>query len=106
MGAKTYGNRRKIHWSVETEYALDKIVIYKNQVPIYVENGETYREIPDKGRYKLRVEMGWGKQNLYRWNGRIQVTGGKIIALNPYSAEEAYWRLLRMNPTMLTVSMI
>ena len=84
MGAKTYGNRRKIHWSVETEYALDKIVIYKNQVPIYVENGETYREIPDKGRYKLRVEMGWGKQNLYRWNGRIQVTGGKIIALNPY----------------------
>ena len=45
---------------------------------------EKHTEIPDKGRYKLRVEMGWGKQNLYRWNGRIQVTGGKIIALNPY----------------------
>lgn len=84
MGGKTEGTSRKIHWNVETEYGLDKIVLYKNRKAIYIENGELFTENCSKGRYKIRVEMGWGKQNLYRWNGRLNVSGGAIVAMNPY----------------------
>ena len=84
MGGKTEGSKRVLHWNVKTEYGLDKIVVYKNGKPIYVENGELHKKNISRGRYKIRIEMGWGKQDLYRWSGKLGVTGGSIVSLHPY----------------------
>lgn len=99
MGGEMAGNVRRIRASVETEGVLDKIVVYKNGKPFHVINGELYQAVSRKGRYKLRVEMGWGDSRLYRWNGVLAVEGGQIRGYRTYfrgrsvlapSKEESY----------------
>lgn len=99
MGSEITGNKRKIHAHVETEGTLDKIILYKNLKPYHIINGEFYQKVNEEGCYKLRVEMGWGKSNLYHWNGNIRVEGGSIESYNTYfrgrsvlapSADESY----------------
>ena len=53
---------RKLHVNVQTQAPLDKIVIYKNEKPYHILNGENYWEANQSGHYKIRVEMGWGDQ--------------------------------------------
>ncbi len=84
MGSEITGNSRKIKAHIETEGTLDKIILYKNLKPVHVINGETFQEVNETGCYKLRVEMGWGKQELYRWNGTLKVEGGSIAGYNTY----------------------
>lgn len=80
----TSPGKRLISGHVETEYGLDKIVIYKNGTPLHVINGEQYAAKGVDSCFKLRLEFGWGSQELYRWNGRIQVEGGDILSAVPY----------------------
>lgn len=84
MGSEITAQKRKIQAHVETEGALDKIVLYKNGIPCYVVNGESYQAINNKGFYKLRIEMGWGDSALYHWDGKIEVAGGEIESYNTY----------------------
>lgn len=84
IGSEISGNDRAITYHVETEYALDKIVLYKNLKPVHVLNGELAVSPAYTGKYKLRVEMGWGNQELYTWTGAAEVTGGTICGYNPY----------------------
>lgn len=84
MGSEITGNSRTIKAHIETEGNLDKIILYKNLKPIHIINGETFQKINETGCYKLRIETGWGKQDLYRWNGSVSVEGGSIAGYNTY----------------------
>lgn len=84
IGSEITGNERRITYHVETEYALDKIVLYKNLKPFHILNGEFAFSPAYVGKYKIRVEMGWGNQELYSWNGAVEVIGGTICGYNPY----------------------
>lgn len=84
MGSEVISNKRKIQAHIETEGTLDKIIVYKNGSPLHVVNGEMYQETNRRGCYKLRVEMGWGNQNLYRWDGNLTVDDGEIESYNTY----------------------
>lgn len=92
---------RHITARIETEYPLDKLVLYKNLKPIYILNGENYEppreakatetepeaeytDTPAPKRYKIRLEMGWGKKPAYLWEGRLELEGGVITAIRPY----------------------
>lgn len=99
MGSEITANKRRIRAHVETEGTLDKIILYKNLKPYHIVNGECFQGADRDGRYKIRVEMGWGKSELYRWNGSVQAEGGEIVGYNPYfrginvlapSADESY----------------
>lgn len=84
MGSEITARDRRITAHVETEGTLDKIILYKNGKPYHVVNGELYQETNTVGCYKLRVEMGWGKSDLYHWNGSMTVEGGQIESYNTY----------------------
>lgn len=84
MGSQITANQRSISYHIETEDVLDKIVLYKNLKPIHILNGELYQNPTHSGKYKIRIEMGWGDRSLYSWNGTIKTEKGEIIAYNPY----------------------
>lgn len=70
---------REILLKVEASHFIDKIVLYKNLRPIKIINGETLTEVNPKGRYKVRIEMGWGNnKELYTWNGSVKVENGSL----------------------------
>lgn len=69
--------RRQLDLSLRTCAPLNKVVIYKNLRPIHILNGESLVAVNSKGRYKLRIEMGWGNTaDLYDWQGQIQIKNG------------------------------
>lgn len=99
MGAEITAGKRHITGRFETEYGLDKIVLYKNGKPIHVINGESYQKINESGHYKIRVEFGWGNSELYHWDGSIETEEGTIVGYRTYfrgrnvlapSADETY----------------
>ena len=76
------GKRHTVEYSVELSYFLDKIVIYRDMVPIRIINGETLMDVDSEGCYKIRLEFGWGgKKELLDWNFRAEVEGGRIRSL-------------------------
>ena len=52
----TSPGKRLISGHVETEYGLDKIVIYKNGTPLHVINGEQYAAKGVDSCFKLRLD--------------------------------------------------
>lgn len=82
---KSSGQHRHIHYSVEGCYAIDKIVIYKNLEPIKIVEGLFLKPKDCDRRFKLRIEMGWGKntEDLYRWDGTVAIQGGKLLEVEP-----------------------
>jgi len=84
MGSEITANKRKITAHVETEGTLDKIILYKNLKPYHIINGEMFQEVNKEGCYKIRIEMGWGKDVLYRWNGKVEAENGSIVGYNTY----------------------
>lgn len=75
------GNQpRVINLNVEACHFIDKIVLFKNLKPIKIINGEMLDEVNPMGRYKVRIEMGWGNNtDLYTWNGSAEVENGDIV---------------------------
>ncbi len=72
--------KREIMLRVKASHFIDKIVVYKNLKPIRIINGENLDQINSKGRYKVRIEMGWGNnKDLFTWNGSINVMKGSIV---------------------------
>ncbi len=65
--------------------AIEKAVIYKNLKAIktiYKEDIPVGKKGP--GRYKIRVETGWGrKTNAFQWVNSVKVSAGEIIAADP-----------------------
>ena len=76
---------RRVSWSVEACYPLNKIVLYKNLRPIQVMCGESLPgRSQETGRYKFRVELGWGSSDeLFRWDCAVSVKGGTLTGAEP-----------------------
>lgn len=69
----------EIKFDVELSDYLDKLIIFKNLKPIKIINGETIDEINNNGRYKIRLECGWGtNKDLFTWDYEIE-TDGEIL---------------------------
>jgi len=69
--------KRQVELSLRACAPLDKVVIYKNLRPLHILNGESLKETNSRGRYKLRIEMGWGNTaDLYDWQGRLELENG------------------------------
>lgn len=76
---------RKIRYSVRACYPIDKIIVYKNQQPIHIINGEDLKHNKGKGKYKVRIETGWGFNwdVPYKWLNHVRVSDGRIISVEP-----------------------
>lgn len=85
MGSEIKAGERNIKYNVITDYWLDKIIVYKNLKPLHILNGEMCQELCSEGKYKIRVEMGWGNSDdLFTWNGNIRIENGKIKKYTTY----------------------
>lgn len=85
MGSEIASKERNIKYSITTDYWLDKIILYKNLKPLHILNGEMCQEVCTEGKYKIRVEMGWGNsEDLFTWNGNIKVEDGNIEKYTTY----------------------
>ncbi len=76
---------REISLAITACDHLDKIIIYKNMAPWRVVNGEFIgKGEKEPSRYKIRVEMGWGREETgYLWEGMCSLNGGKIVSVEP-----------------------
>ena len=75
---------RSLDLQVEAGHFLDKVVVFKNLKAIHVINGELLPDIHAAGRYKVRLEMGWGNSNsLYTWNGHVKTCNGRLTDVEP-----------------------
>lgn len=73
-------SKREIMLWVNASHFIDKIVLYKNLRPMKIINGETLNKVNSKGRYKIRIEMGWGNnKDLFTWNGSANAKNGTIV---------------------------
>ncbi len=84
MGSILPADTRKIdlRYKVEADYAIDKVILYKNLRPVQITNGEFLGEDTEHaGTYKLRFEFGWGNNTdaLYKWDCTAEVKNAKIL---------------------------
>lgn len=79
------GKKRRIFYHVEADYTINKIVLYKNLKPIQVVCGEYLEQKQIAGRYKFRIEMGWGnnEEELFAWHGRVGIQEGRLVEAQP-----------------------
>lgn len=76
---------KKIQFSVEACYLIDKIVIYRNLEPVRIIDGLMLKPKAGDTRFKLRIEMGWGnnEEELYPWNFQVKLSGGRFLEAEP-----------------------
>ncbi len=76
---------RDIFFDVTACYNIDKIVVYKNLVPIDITEGLLLANSSNDTKFKLRIEMGWGNNSdeVFAWNGKVSVNGGTIVDAEP-----------------------
>jgi hypothetical protein len=77
-----FEKKRLISYKVETCDFIDKVVIYKNLIPVKIITGEELyaktREQKAK-KFKVRIEFGWGNdKNAYLWDIDLAVNNGAI----------------------------
>ncbi len=79
------GEKREISLKIAGCDRFDKIVLYKNMKPWRVVNGEFIEsENKNPSRYKIRLELGWGREeNGYLWDGSCSLNGGKMVSVEP-----------------------
>ena len=69
-----------LSYAVEASGAIDRVVIFRDLEPVHILDGWT---LPARGgRYKLRLELGWGDnaEQGYAWQVRLRVDGGRLRA--------------------------
>jgi len=75
-------NGRGIELKIRGCDTFDKIIIYKNLSPWKVICGEEIISVKKSNKYKVRIEMGWGKLlNGFLWHGNIKIEDGEIMSL-------------------------
>lgn len=85
MGSIIEADERKIRVEVEIQYPLERMTLLKNLKPFktLLSRGNEH-EISPSGKYKLRLEMGWGPPELYDWIGELNVDEGAVLGVQPY----------------------
>lgn len=70
-------------YRVEASSSIDRVVLFRDLKPVCVVDGWT---LPEKGgRYKLRLELGWGDnlEQPYFWEVRVHIDNGRILGNEP-----------------------
>lgn len=83
MGGEAKGaSNREFQLSVQGWDALERVAVYKNLQPWKVwTDADVAGSQRSNARYRLRVEMGWGRSSKgYAWEGSLSVDGGSITA--------------------------
>jgi hypothetical protein len=77
-----FEKKRSVSYKVNAGDFIDKIVVYKNLVPIHVITGEELHvktQAQKAKTFKVRVEFGWGNnKNAYLWDINVTVGNGII----------------------------
>ncbi|CAG7632722.1 hypothetical protein PAESOLCIP111_03408 [Paenibacillus solanacearum] len=85
MGSETAASQRRFELNVTACDQIDKIVVYKNLRPWKVVNGEWLAgegASRNAGKYKVKVELGWGNnKDGFEWNAAAEVRGGKLASV-------------------------
>ncbi|MFA5859789.1 MAG: DUF3604 domain-containing protein [Elusimicrobiota bacterium] len=79
------GKERVISAEVEALDSLDKIEIIKNNKILYRASPMVgYQPSPGKtGKYKVRIEWGWGGEQIIKWDGKLEIKAGELISFSP-----------------------
>jgi len=79
------GKKREIKSRVIGDDLLDKIEFIKNNEIVFRTSAPLNRCYSEnrKGKYKVRVEWGWGPGGKAKWDGRLELNGGKIVSAEP-----------------------
>ncbi|MEC0226462.1 hypothetical protein [Paenibacillus alba] len=77
---------RQLQLEVTACDGIEKITIFKNGKPWALANGTSsispITSVPAKGKYKVRVELGWGdNEQGYEWQANAHLDSGKIISI-------------------------
>lgn len=88
------------HIAVETQEAIDRIVIYKNGNPYYTySHSENWieKKLQEKITFKFKIEFGWGPDlKIYpdmkekKWSGKLK-TEGKIKSIEKCWSSRGQW---------------
>ncbi len=83
MGSEITADARDIDIVVEACDFIETVTLYKNLKPLYVFH-QPESEKPE-GRYKIRIELGWGKntEEGYLWECTAKLRGGKFLDVEP-----------------------
>lgn len=83
MGSEIAANEREIEMQVEACDFIESIVLYKNLEPIATFFRPRAEE--EDGTYKVRIELGWGKntEEGYLWECAVTAEGGSISDAEP-----------------------
>lgn len=79
--------RRQLQLDVTACDGIEKVTVYKNGKPWNIVNGISAGRVQQqagqaKGKYKVRVEMGWGENKTgYAWQGSARLDGGRILSI-------------------------
>jgi len=84
LGSSMKASTRDVYLEVEGGDVLDRVTVFKNGRPWKIV--EPICELPAKaaGRFKLRVEMGWGSAHEpFLWQGELVVQDGVLCGVEP-----------------------
>jgi len=85
MGSKTpAADSTRINLRVEAVDFIEKAVIYKNLKPIKAIYREGFPIGSNLGKYKIRIETGWGRDTSpFKWINSLKIEGGRILSVDP-----------------------
>ncbi len=85
MGSKIPADEKTdINLTVEAVDFIEKAVIYKNLKPIKMIYKEDFPVSGNSGRYKIRIETGWGrKTSPFKWSNSLNIKDGRILSVDP-----------------------
>lgn len=69
-------------WVIACDF-FDKLIIYKNSLPWLVLCGEKIFSKRAEGKFKVRLEMGWGNSQDFLWEGSILVEDASVVGVEP-----------------------
>lgn len=80
-----FSQERSLSVWVEGLDALDKIEIIKNGHILLREHASLDRNYPleGEGKFRIRLEWGWGPGEPFEWRGSLKLKGGEILSTSP-----------------------
>ena len=77
-------DRRRLHLRVAGREKLDRVEVFRNGRPIAAHLLPPGDPNDEAEHWLLRLEWGWGERGQpYDWDGRLDVTGGEIVGVEP-----------------------
>ncbi|MDX1357892.1 MAG: DUF3604 domain-containing protein, partial [Clostridia bacterium] len=84
MGSEIQEGIADVVLGTETVGFIDKAVIYKNLKPIKSIYSENLPYDLNDGKYKIRIETGWGRKTTpFRWRNMLTIKNGAILSADP-----------------------